>query len=409
MFKIKTYLTFYLTIISTFSFGQKIENWIAPTLDSTTVNVVNLEINTIQNSNYLQPFLEKLYRIKLGSSIEKAIIVHLGDSHIQADMMTAVIRSQFQNYFGDAGRGLIFPYQVAKSNAPSDVFSNSKNSWKSSRITKQDTLIPRGISGFGIQSQDKNPEFNIGLRFINEDRSCFDKVNLFYGNNTSEILIDYNENQRENVCLNESNDYTSINLKSLTSTFKITFPASDTINFYGVSVEKNNEKGLIYHSIGANGAKYSDYNKTSNFWKQLPKLKADCYVISLGTNEAQDQNLTPDIFLADVKKTVDLIKIATPNASIILVSPPISYYKKIKPNPILETMTQAIKDFCFQNNLCFWDLFNVSKGLEGASNWKSLQLLRPDLVHFSKDGYVLQGNLFLTAFSELWNKFLPTK
>lgn len=400
-----------LTLItaSTFSYGQKIDNNIFSIQDSTYNDVVDFSSNSIENTSSLKPFLEKLYRIKFNESNEKAIIVHLGDSHIQADMMTSHIRTQLQDYFGDAGRGMVFPYQLAKSNAPSDVISNSKNIWKGSRITRLDTTISRGISGFVIKSQNINPEFKLELRSINEKKACFDKVNLFFGKNTSEILLDYNENEQEDICLNLNTDYLSINLKSATSGFKITFPATDTIMFYGVSLEKNNQKGILYHAIGANGAKYSDYNKTNNFWKQLPNLKADCYIISLGTNEAQDQNLSIDLFLSDIKNTIDLIKTATPQATIVLVSPPISYFKKIKPNAILGIMTTVIKDFCYQNNLCFWDLFSASKGLDGAVKWKSSQLLRPDLVHFSKEGYLLQGDLFLNAFSKLWNNFLQTK
>jgi len=402
--KKSVYRSLFLLFFVMVSYSQKTEPWTIKPIDSTTLTKIDYSKNTLENTNSLFPLLAKLYKIKHFSN-EKAVFVHIGDSHIQADFETSVIRNELQNYFGNAGRGLVFPYQVAKSNAPSDIISSSKSNWKGNRLAKVDTIITCGVSAFGIQSEAINPDFNFELRTINGIKDDFDKVSLFMGGNISEILMEY-ENQAENNCYEIAPKYAEFNLKSPTSGFKLTFPTMDTIQFFGASLEKKNLGGVIYHSIGANGAKYSDYNKTSQFWKQLKNLNADCYIISLGTNEAQDPNLTGASFLVDVKKMVDKIRLVSPNAAIILTTPPVSYFKKSRPNVILEVITCALNEFCVQNNLVYWDLFNASKGLEGATIWKSSQLLRGDLVHFSKEGYVLQGNLFVDAFAKVWNDFL---
>lgn len=386
------------------SFSQKPNNWSVQPIDSISLTRIDYSKNVLQNTSSIFPLLAKLYKIKNFSN-EKAVFVHIGDSHIQADMETAVIRNQLQNYFGNAGRGLVFPYQVAKSNAPVDIISSSKSNWKGNRVAKLDTIIPCGITGFGIQSESVNPELKLELRTINEVRDSFDKVTLFFGGAVSEIIMEYND-QSENICYDTIPNYAEINLKSNTSGFQLTFPAIDAIRFYGASLEKKNTGGILYHSIGANGAKYSDYNKTPLFWGQIKNLNADCYIISLGTNEAQDVNLTAELFLVDVNKMVSKIKLISPNACIIVTTPPVSYFKKSIPNPILCILTDALIDYCNQNNLIYWDLFSVSNGLEGAVKWRSTQLLRPDLVHFSKEAYVLQGNLFVASFAKLWNDFL---
>lgn len=385
--------------------AQQTQYWSFKKVDSTSFSKINYNKNILENPNSLYPLIAKLYRIKHFSN-ENAVFVHIGDSHIQADIETSVIRNELQKYFGNAGRGLVFPYQVAKTNAPSDIVSSSKNSWKNNRVARIDTLITCGVSAFGIESQTINPDFNLELRSINGYKDYFDKVDLFMGGNISEILLEYNDTQVENICYLKSPEFSQFNLKSNASGFKLTFPTTDTIQFYGASLEKKNVGGVIYHSIGANGAKYSDFNKTSRFWKQLVKLKADCYVVSLGTNEAQDPNLTADSFLVDVKIMVKKLREISPNACIILTTPPVSYYKKHRPNQSLEVITNALIEYCNQNNLVYWDLFNVCKGLEGAKIWKTCQYLRSDLVHFSREGYILQGNLFVDAFVKTWNEFL---
>ncbi|MGZ5243917.1 MAG: hypothetical protein ACXWW0_08480, partial [Bacteroidia bacterium] len=49
-------------------------------------------------------------------------IVHIGDSHIQADFFSNRMRQMFQSYFigGNGGRGFVFPYTMARTNNPSN-------------------------------------------------------------------------------------------------------------------------------------------------------------------------------------------------------------------------------------------------------------------------------------------------
>jgi hypothetical protein len=386
------------------SYGQKASPWSFTKIDSTVTTTINYSKNTLENPATMNPLLAKLYKIKHFSK-ENAVFVHIGDSHIQADLQTAVIRNELQAYFGNAGRGLVFPYQVAKTNAPWDISSSSKSSWKNNRLARIDTLIPCGITGFGIESQSINPEFNLELRNLNGVKDSFDKVKLFLGGNISELVLEYND-QSENNCYSIAPDYTEINLKARTSGFKLSIPTTDAVQFYGASLEKKDTSGIIYHSIGANGAKYSDFNKTPRFWSQLKNLKADCYILSLGTNEAQDPNLAAEDFLDQVNITIKKLRAISPNACIILTTPPVSYFRKGRPNQSLEVIADALMQFSNENNVVCWDLFNASRGSEGATAWKSTQLLRSDLVHFSTEGYILQGNLFVDAFVKIWNAFL---
>ena len=65
----------------------------------------------------LNNFLSLLYKSKTDKQ-GVINIVHIGDSHIQADYFSGMLRMCLQKQFGNAGRGLIFPYKVAKTNEP---------------------------------------------------------------------------------------------------------------------------------------------------------------------------------------------------------------------------------------------------------------------------------------------------
>lgn len=66
---------------------------------------VRQQADTIINDSTLQTFFAKLQ-----SGQQTVNIVHIGDSHIQGNMLTAEVRRLLQEKFGNAGRGLVFPY-----------------------------------------------------------------------------------------------------------------------------------------------------------------------------------------------------------------------------------------------------------------------------------------------------------
>lgn len=400
----KTYIFLIILFLCHLADAQENTLWTTQnSLSSNHSNCINQDINTFQNTASLKNLLDKLKAIKNGAK-QQVTFVHLGDSHIQADMLTAVIRKAFQDYFGNAGRGLVFPYQVVKTNGPTDLIFSSTSSWKGNRLAKKDSIPACGISGFGMLSQQADPEFAFEFRTMNGAKETFDGIELFLGTKKAPFILETTTETPEKIQQENTSEFIPLEFKTPTSGFKIQFITQDTISFYGVSLKNKNKNGVIYDAIGVNGAKYSDYNKTPLFWSQLGNLNTDCYVLSLGTNEAQNQELSPEEFIKQVDNTITHIKKVSPNASIIITTPPVSFFKKHKPNKKLVPITKAIIEYCNSHQITYWDLFSISKGLKGAYQWKTKHLLGPDLVHYSKEGYELQGNLFVEAFITLWNQ-----
>ncbi|HVS82833.1 MAG TPA: hypothetical protein VHE60_13975, partial [Pyrinomonadaceae bacterium] len=63
----------------------------------------------IENAAALQNFFRALTDARSGRRLEPVRIMHFGDSHTAADVLTADIRRHFQQDFGDGGAGLIVP------------------------------------------------------------------------------------------------------------------------------------------------------------------------------------------------------------------------------------------------------------------------------------------------------------
>ena len=92
--------------------------------------------NKIINAQSLRGFYMEVSDLSSARDKKVVSIVHIGDSHIQANYITGMVRNLFQDDFGNAGRGLVFPYRLANSYGPNDVKFNYVGKWDYCSIKK---------------------------------------------------------------------------------------------------------------------------------------------------------------------------------------------------------------------------------------------------------------------------------
>ena len=114
-------------------------------------------------------------------------------------------------------------------------------------------------------------------------------------------------------------------------------------------------------------------------------------------------------FLMNIVKLVQSLRQFNPQAKFILVTPPDAFRRKMKVNPGIETIREQIIQYAVENGLAFWDMYKATGGKNSATQWKNKGLLRPDGVHFSRDGYEYQGNLFYQAIVKSYNNYVPLR
>ncbi|MEO8405506.1 MAG: GDSL-type esterase/lipase family protein [Chitinophagaceae bacterium] len=372
---------------------------------------VSAVFNRIFNSSGLDSFYQKLYKLKSTGS-GTVSIVHIGDSHIQADFLTEVVRDGLQDFFGNAGRGLVFPYQLAQSNAPDDVKSSSDNNWQFNRLAHPEIPISYGISGYGIRTNNSTANIKLSLNPVSSGLSYFNRLKIFTDSNIANSWVVQADNNAVPYVLkkeeSDSSIYHLVTLEQPSTSFSISsLPSESTKEFYGVSLE-NSKPGVLYHTIGVNGARYDQYNNASLFWQQLPALKADLYIISLGTNEAQFPAFNETVFTKQLTTFIEKIKQSSPGASILITTAPDSY-KQRRPNAVLRSLNISLENYCSKNYIPFWDLYRITNGYGSAYSWVRRGLMVSDRIHFTPEGYRLQGGLLLDALGKGYNNYAAAR
>jgi len=363
--------------------------------------------NTIMNEYDLKEAFSKLRALKAGKR-KRFTIVHIGDSHLQAGFFTELLRKELQSFFGNAGRGVVFPYQLAKSNAPGDIISRSNFTWSYNRLAHPEINLLSGISGFMIQNNfpSSNVVFNLN-NDVSSKNTTFNKIKLFadvpdgmkWNIKTDDQVVSIAKSAFNN------NQCATIHLDSKVNHFEIITDSSiNAKTIYGIELENEND-GLLYHTLAVNGAQYEQYNVSSNFWKQLPELDADMYILSLGTNEAQKLSFDGVRFKEILDSFLLNIKSISPQAS-ILITTVADNYKNQKPgNNEIRALNNFIVGYCDVRGIPYWDLYKTMGGFGSSKQWNKFQFMYKDGIHFTSAGYFFQANLLYNAFSKSYNKY----
>jgi lysophospholipase L1-like esterase len=303
---------------------------------------------------------------------------------------------------------MVFPYQLAQSNAPPDIVSSSNSSWEFNRVAHPEIPLKPGISGYTIKTVSSGASINIALK---DDvvPQTFNNLKIFLGvGDSSSWILQAGDNNIPILLRKEDTDTslcTEAHLERSTNSFSLSsIPSPDTKEFYGVSLE-NSGPGILYHTIGVNGVRYDQFNNATLFWKQLPSLNADLFIVSLGTNDAQGSSFDEKKFLQSVTLLIQKLKAASPNAAILITTTADSY-KGRHSNIILRDVNLSLFSYCNSNHLPVWDLYRITNGFGSAYRWMSRGLMNTDRIHYTSAGYRVQGNLLFNALAKGYNNYV---
>ena len=165
--------------------------------------------------------------------------------------------------------------------------------------------------------------------------------------------------------------------------------------------------GVNYTIIGQNGARFETFNKSSTFWNKAIAVKADLYIISLGTNEAQGRTIDEKNFLKQVVFMIDSLKKISPDAAILITTVADSFLKGY-PNRTMWTMNICLFTHCAGNNIPVWDLYRTTNGYGSAYNWIKCGMMSRDGVHYTAKAYQVQGQLLFNAIARGYNDFVKS-
>ena len=327
-------------------------------------------------------------------------IVHIGDSHLQADFFSGEMRRCLHKMTGrlQPSRGLIFPYAVAGTNNPTNYRVTWRGEWTCHKSTEKE------CGTLGLTGMSATVSSDTAYLIIKVEDSEFG----IYGGTHLQMFAEMGATSLEpQILYPEGAEIESVNILSQsivwnlhchTDSVAIGFRQKNadqqSFTLYGLNLF--DAEGVEYHAAGVNGARVSSYLKCERFAAQLTALHPDLVIVSLGTNDSYMPRFDSTAFAAQLEKLVAEIRVAQPDCAILLTTPGNNKLSG-KPNQNAVICTETICREAKRLNFSVWNFNAVMGAPEKIGLWYDAGLITSDYVHLTRTGYKFQAHLLIDA------------
>lgn len=360
-------------------------------------------LDAVGGARHLVGDLDSFYRAlaDVDAGMSRTVnVLHYGDSPTTADMITADVRSLLQKRFGDAGHGY---HLIAKPWAwyQHDGVAISAQNWRITPANQGGAPGRDGLYGLG------------GVSFVGGAGS---ESRLTLRAPASRLDLDYMPTAgggRVTITADGST-VAVVDTAGGTGHATATFPPASRIEMradggparlFGVSFS-NGAPGIVYHSLGLNGAYISVLSRMFNeaHWSsRLTYLSPDLVIINYGTNESVYANFVDTTFEGELRRTIARVRAAVPTASILVMSPMDRGQRdatgQIGTVPALSRLVATERRVSAELGVAFFDTFTAMGGPGTMGRWYAAEprLVGADFIHPMPNGAKIVGNLLYQA------------
>jgi lysophospholipase L1-like esterase len=335
-------------------------------------------------------------------------IVHYGDSHVAADILTGELRRYFQRDFGDAGTGFVIPghsWYLRKA-----LKSDAGLRWRVDGLGQNSTIEDGRYGLSGISLSAERPGERIRVR-AECSRFMIYLLKQPHGGSVDLLLDGITYHHRVSL---RSKRFEPLYLEVEADgdgphTIELITITGGPVRLLGVTAEKRST-GVVYDALGINGARAGrpltwDWRiLADNLERRLP----DLIIVAYGTNEVSDEDLDLEEYRRNFSELLGRLRQAAPQASLLVIGPPdraLLAGSRWRSIGAMQGLIEAQREAALSSGAAFWDLYQMMGGQGSIDQWakRAEPLAQPDRVHLSKSGYKLVAEAF---YHELMRGYL---
>ena len=359
-------------------------------------------------------FINKLDSLYRGEE-DRIHIMHIGGSHIQADLYPNKLREYLRNMGPgyESPRGLVFPYRLAGTNNPLNYsITGNREKWKRFRSPVKSDSASWGITGITVRLEAFSD--TLLIRANNKNQTLkpyyFNKIRILTDSDTAIYNLEIADSRVRIVSdslmaafaireytLSDTLQTATLIIRYNDSTYQGKF------NLMGIELVNPNP-GVQYTSIGVNGASFESWARCGLFEQQLKFYKPDLFIVSIGTNDAYTTTFDSEKFRDAYKAMLEMVKNTNPHCALMLTVPNDSYYRRKAPNKNTRIQQEIIHSLAKEYHAVVWDFYAVMGGFGSSQRWYLRKLMPRDRVHFTTTGYSLKADLLLKALVTRWEE-----
>ena len=340
-------------------------------------------------------------------------IMHYGDSQIEMDRISSVLRQKLQESFGGSGPNMIPAIQ------PVATISVSQHSSNLHRYMVYGDATRASHNRYGVMSQFSQVLGGGSISFTQTSHSqAFEKakeissVSVLLGKNSQGFSATLKcDNIAPETKMLAANDSVSLITWILPTNVK-----RGTINFIGnaeiYAVLLDGEAGVAIDNValrGCSGTIFTRINEAT-MRQSFDLLNTRLIIMQFGGNRMPGisslKNITP--YLAELEKQIRYMKRVAPKATLLFIGPADmgkSYGGKMGTWKNLPELNDSLRAMALRNNVAYWDMFNVMGGEGSMAQWvkHNPPMAGPDYIHFTFRGAQEIGSDLAKSFTTYYD------
>lgn len=347
-------------------------------------------------------------------------ILHYGDSQIEQDRISDVIRASFQERFGGRGMGMIPAIQVIPTSYINQRYSGNMQRY----IVYGPADIRASHNRYGPMGQvcevTDSGTITINARELGykDELKYYSQIKMMVGHNSQNFkaVLYYNDKtdgeQQIEKAIADSSTLTVLtwNMPKSVNSFSITMSGSAEI--YALLLDGNN--GVAVDNIpmrGCSGTMFTGIN-ADLLRMSYRKLNVQLLILEYGGNAMPAMNDSNDVssYKESISRQIRFFKELIPEANILFIGPADMSCQvdgTMQTYPLLEATIEAIKEAALENGAAFWDMYQVMGGHNSMLQWvkKEPPLAGSDYIHFTRKGATEIAQLLDKSLSMCYNYY----
>lgn len=330
-------------------------------------------------------YMAAFYAALDSASTQPVRVVHYGDSQIEEDRITNVLRERWQKQYGGGGTGLLPLHQT--------IPTRTIRQWLS-------------INGV-VQTAQKGPKRYLvyGLRSMrladSDDYGVMGQVavmdsTLVEGSEDIVMNIEPIDKKRK-----PHNYFNRVRVLTSSPDSLLVLPDSTTHyqlhlqgkkNVYGVSLET--PTGVIVDNIpmrGCSGNIFTKIDSTqlSDFYRET---NTRLIILQFGGNmipQTENPSTISGYVRSTLRQQIRYIRACAPQASILFIGPSdmsTNIDGQMTTYPMVPYMDKLLKKMAAEEQIAYWSMYDAMGGKNSMVHWVEVGLAGSDYVHFTRAG-----------------------
>lgn len=421
-----------------------------------------MRIQYADSSTKLENFFKALEQRENGSG--KVRIVHYGDSQVEGDRITSVIRDGLQKTFGGSGPGYVAACPLTSSIS---IDNSRSGNWRRFPVFgNQDSTLAHNHFGmygafsrftpFPVMDTVYRDTINtvyvdtVGAEVIRKDTMVildpivrkllpydsavsawvelkpskigyyssrrYSKMQILFRNPDApfkmRVILPDSSKVEKTFPANSSPQQYNQTFNETPEVLRLEFEAVSSPDIYGIRLE--NDYGIVMDNVPMRGSSGTYFGKINHaeMATQFANTAPDLIVLQFGGNtlpyiEDKERAYKYGGWMAS---QIRYLKRMNPNTDFVLIGPSDMSIKegtKYVTYPLLPDVRDALRTAALDHGCGYWDMYEVMGGRNSMPSWVSAEppLAAPDYVHFTRQGARKIAELFYDALIKDYEEY----